>query len=273
MTKGTKRASPGADEEKNLFGSVELSDEDAKRLDVVQKELQRAELVVEREVQTKLVPVYEKRREVVKTIPKFWPIALLNHNVFAIYAQHNADQVALSYLEDVWIVRDPREFRCYTIEFHFKENPYFHDQVLKKEYQYVAAHATEDDKPDEDGITQRMLEFSWERDIKPSTTKINWKDEDKALTKLYPRKESEVEDEEDEDIPADSGSFFNFFELESDPLEIGVSICNEIFPEAIDYFLGRAGGESLDSDEEDEDDDDDAEEIDLEKPKAKKQKV
>ena len=56
--------------------------------------------------------------------------------------------------------------------------------------------------------------------------------------------------------------------------QIGVSIANDVFPEAIEYFLGQAGGDDLDSDEEDEDseDDDEEEEIDLEKPRPKKQK-
>jgi template-activating factor I len=50
-----------------------------------------------------------------------------------------------------------------------------------------------------------------------------------------------------------------------------VTIANEVFPEAIDYFLGNVGGEELDSDDED-DSEDDADEIDLEKPRMKKQK-
>jgi template-activating factor I len=53
--------------------------------------------------------------------------------------------------------------------------------------------------------------------------------------------------------------------------QIALTLTNEIFPEAIDYFLGNAGGDELDSDDE-EDSDDDAEEIDLEKPRPKKQK-
>lgn len=64
-----------------------------------------------------MVPVYEKRRAVVKAINKFWPVALMNHGMLALHAQHNSDQAALSYLEDVWIVRDPKESRCFTLEF------------------------------------------------------------------------------------------------------------------------------------------------------------
>ena len=39
-----------------------------------------------------------------------------------------------------------------------------------------------------------------------------------------------------------------------------MTIANDVFPEAIEYFLGQAGGEDVDSDDEDED-----------KPKPKKQ--
>lgn len=50
-------------------------------------------------------------------------------------------------------------------------------------------------------------------------------------------------------------------------------IANEIFPEAIEYFLGNVDGEITDSEDEDDEDDDDAEEIDLEKPRSKKRRV
>ncbi len=47
--------------------------------------------------------------------------------------------------------------------------------------------------------------------------KIDWKDESKNLTKLHPR----VADPDDsDDLPAEGGSFFNFFEVASDPFEV-----------------------------------------------------
>ena len=55
-------------------------------------------------------------------------------------------------------------------------------------------------------------------------------------------------------------------------VQIGVTIANDVFPEAIEYFLGHAGGEDVDSEDEEDDDDEDEEEIDLEKPRPKKQK-
>jgi template-activating factor I len=267
--KGTKRASPGAEEEKNPLQNVELSDEDSKKLQTVQRDIARAELVLERQAQLKLIPVYQKRREVVCTIEKFWPVALMNNAVIAFHAQHSADQRALSFLEDLWVERDKQEPRCYTIEFYFKENPFFTDKVLKKEYKFAPLPEAANQSPDEDGITPSMLDFSWEHNVKSSSIKINWKDGEKALTKLYPRTPSDEEDE----LPAEPGSFFNFFESDTDDTEVGVAIGNEVFPDAIDYFLGVAA-DDLDSEDEDEDDDDDdAEEIDLEKPRSKKRRV
>jgi len=132
---GKKRASPGADTEKNPLESVELSDEDAQKLQDVQKQIERAELLLELRGYKTLHAVYEKRREVAKAIPKFWPIALMNHPLIGFQAQHNIDRIALSYLEDLWVIRDPIEPRCFDIEFHFKSNPYFTDSVLKKRVQ------------------------------------------------------------------------------------------------------------------------------------------
>ncbi|KAI0757286.1 hypothetical protein C8Q80DRAFT_1245737 [Daedaleopsis nitida] len=268
-SKGVKRGSPGADSEKNPLGDVDLSDQEAIKLQAIQKDIARVELALERRAQEKMLPVYEKRREVVKAINKFWAVALMNHAMVAVHAQHNSDQAALSYLEDLWIVRDPAESRCFTLEFHFKENPYFSNTVLKKEYKFVPPPVETEDKADENGITDAMLEFSWERDVEPQATKIDWKDDSKNLTKTHPR----VNDEEDGEMPVEGGSFFNFFEVAQDPFDIGVTIANDVFPEAIEYFLGQVGGDELDSDEEDEDEEDeDEDEIDLEKPRTKKQK-
>jgi template-activating factor I len=46
MGKGTKRASPGAEDEKSPLQNVELSDEDAGKLQEIQRDLARAELVL-----------------------------------------------------------------------------------------------------------------------------------------------------------------------------------------------------------------------------------
>ncbi|KAI5124389.1 hypothetical protein M0805_008274 [Coniferiporia weirii] len=267
VTAGKKRASPGAEEEKNAF-DVEITDEIHKGLEGVSRDILRAELANDRASNVRLAPVYAKRRDFVKTVPKFWPVALMNSPTFSLHVQHADDRKALIALEDIWVERDPAESRAFTLEFHFGENPFFSDKVLKKEYKFMAPPALKTETPDEHGITESMLEFDWERDVAPQATKISWKSDAVNLTKLYPRVL------EDDDV-SDPGSFFNFFEKEADPFDIGLVIANDIYPEAVDWFTGKAG-DGLDlsdeEDSEDEEDDDDAEEIDLEKPEPKKQR-
>ncbi|KIY67442.1 hypothetical protein CYLTODRAFT_422549 [Cylindrobasidium torrendii FP15055 ss-10] len=269
MSKGTKRASPGAEEEKDALAGIELSEEAAAALTAVNRDVQRVDIFIERQSYKLMKPVFEKRRDVVKNIDRFWAVALMNHGTFGIHCQHQADQLALTYLEDVWVARDEAEPRVFTLEFKFKENPHFKDQVLKKVYTYTQPPAPEKNTVDENGVSDVAVDFSWEHHVKAGSIKIDWKDPAKALTKLYPRESAEGDDED----PAEPGSFFNFFEHESDPFDLGLCIANDVFPEAIEYFLGNAGNGELDSDDEDSDDDDDAEEIDLEKPRAKKQKI
>jgi template-activating factor I len=58
-------------------------------------------------------------------------------------------------------------------------------------------------------------------------------------------------------------------------LQLGVHIAHDVFPEAIEYFLGEKSGVEIDSEDEDDEDDEDEneEEIDLEKPRVKKRKM
>ena len=46
--------------------------------------------------------------------------------------------------------------------------------MLKKEYKFIPSPASADEKPDEDGITDSMVEFSWERDIEPQVRVGSW---------------------------------------------------------------------------------------------------
>ena len=135
---GKKRASPGADIEKNPLGDIELSEAHNEKLNKISDESNRVDIAlgmwrpppkyivlrliwdwvpIEFLTQEKYAPFLQKRRDVLRGIPKFWPVALTNHPIVSVHAVHHQDQVALSYLEDVWLVRDPKEKRCFTLEF------------------------------------------------------------------------------------------------------------------------------------------------------------
>ena len=53
---------------------------------------------------------------------------------------------------------------------YFKENPFFSSTLLKKEYKYVQTEGAKAGKPDENGVTDAMVDFSWERDIGPQVS-------------------------------------------------------------------------------------------------------
>lgn len=79
-----------------------------------------------------------------------------------------------------------------------------------------------------------MLDFSWERDIDVTVIlpidvfpvndglsasqsyTINWRDASKNLVKLHPRIQDDVED----DMPGEPGTFFNYFHHNDDPFDV-----------------------------------------------------
>ena len=42
---------------------------------------------------------------------------------------------------------------------------------MKKEYKYVPASSEDSDTPDENGITDSMLDFSWDRDVEMTVSR------------------------------------------------------------------------------------------------------
>ncbi|EJD04399.1 uncharacterized protein FOMMEDRAFT_167593 [Fomitiporia mediterranea MF3/22] len=265
VASGKKR--PASPPTKDMF-DVEIPDDVHKKLNGISKDILRVEVANEFAATKRLEPVFKSRREFLKSVPKFWPVTLMNHSTFVAHCQHADDQKALIALEDLWVQRDETERRAFKIEFHFGENPYFSDKVLVKEYKYIPPPGAKDEKPDENGVTDSQAEFDWERDVAPQKFEIQWKSDAVKLTKLNPRVMDDGE-------VVEAGSFFNLFEEEKDEFDIGLTIANEVFPDAIEYFTGKMDlslTDDDDSEEDEEDDDDDADEIDLEKPEPKKQR-
>ncbi|KAL5637508.1 hypothetical protein ACGC1H_004058 [Rhizoctonia solani] len=256
----------------------ELNEQQQKIVDAQTKLHERAEIAVDIATQKIMQPVYAARREAVKSLPRFWGTALGQHAQLAIYLAGQDDMKALSYLTDLWVEHDSVEPRAFSIIFEFSENPYFSDKTLKKEYKYTPPEGTPapGTNVDANGVSDAQETFDWESHITPQAIKINWKDDAHNLTKLSPRILSPEDPTDIEEL----GSFFNWFEHERDVSEIGPTIVQDVFPQALQYYRGegemsRAMAESdedMDSDDDDEEDDDEEEEIDLEEPRKKKAK-
>jgi len=100
---------------------------------------------------------------------------------------------------------------------HFKENPYFKNKVLTKEYKLKKPWSG----PQTDDIYDEMLDVSFDlgADLEPGTCKIEWKGEDMDIVSKYPRKD----DPDDEGLDADFGSFFNLFEASKDKYNVSTA--------------------------------------------------
>jgi len=162
----TKRAlEAGEERQKKLMKLDDESHEKIiKELEAVQLELAAFNEEQEKEV-NKMVeeiheeqaPIYAKRGEIIKNIPTFWRRVI---SVFPTLMDDDSVNVPeielkiLDYLEDVQFRENQKER---SFEFHFKENPYFTEKVLKKT-------VTEAEEEDDAG------------DLKMTIPEITWKD-------------------------------------------------------------------------------------------------
>ncbi|QRV99502.1 Nucleosome assembly protein (NAP) [Ceratobasidium sp. AG-Ba] len=261
-----RRTTAAAPQDDSPLELPQLSDQQQKLVDAQVKLLERAEIAVDAATIKIMQSVYQKRREAVKTLPRFWGTALAQHDQLAVYMAGPDDLKALTHLSDLWVEYDEVEPRAFTVNFEFSENPYFSDKVLRKEFKYTPPEGTPAPGTglDANGVSDAQEAFEWESHVTPQAIKINWKDDAHNLTKLFPRV---VNPEDPEDVE-EFGSFFNLFEQAKDEER------QDFYPQALQYYLGE-GRAMVDTDEEmdseDEDDNEDGDESeDLEEPRKKR---
>ncbi|KAF9963916.1 hypothetical protein BGZ65_006326 [Modicella reniformis] len=213
---------------------------------------EKAELELTLKRNELMLPIYEKRREVIARIPKFWSAVMQNHRGLSELIEE-VDLPVLEHLTDLWVKHDTKDARSYEIIFTFKENPYFTNKELIKKI------TLKDDEP----VSE--------------TFEINWK-EGKDLTAKDPSKKRKKGDNEDDA----SDSFFVWFKDED--IHLGDFFVQEIFPEALRQVNIYAGVDDDEVDfeeeeddasvdlEDEEDDEEEEDEDEEEKPSKKKNK-
>ena len=229
----------------------------------------------------KKMNLYKDYQEDTKGIPKFWYHTLKNANddVFAsTIAPH--DEPVLESLMDITVELKTPENTGFTLSFHFRENDWFTNSVLTKEYELRSRHDPE-----------CPLEYDGPEIFRTKGCKIDWK-EGKDLTNRQvtvktarsPTKPLPGQGKklivQDKEITLDS--FFNFFSppevtedgsgaLDEDKktalaldFDIGYSFKEKIIPRAVLYFTGDLFDEESDEEDyEDVDEDVDTDESDV----------
>ncbi|XP_042953602.1 NAP1-related protein 1-like isoform X4 [Carya illinoinensis] len=136
-----------------LLVSVEKLQEIQDELETINEEASDKVLEVEQKYNEIRRPVYDKRTEMIKSIPDFWLTAFLSHPALG-ELLNEEDQKIFKHLSSLE-VEDFKDVKSgYSITLHFNPNPYFEDTNLTKTFTYA----------DDDGTT------------KITATSIKWKE-------------------------------------------------------------------------------------------------
>ncbi|KAG7951565.1 hypothetical protein I3843_12G014000 [Carya illinoinensis] len=237
-----------------LLVSVEKLQEIQDELETINEEASDKVLEVEQKYNEIRRPVYDKRTEMIKSIPDFWLTAFLSHPALG-ELLNEEDQKIFKHLSSLE-VEDFKDVKSgYSITLHSNPNPYFEDTNLTKTFTYA----------DDDGTT------------KITATSIKWKEGMGIPNGINHEKKGNKR-------PASNESFFSWFtdtqEKDHSDIhdEIAEIIKEDLWPNPLTYFnndadeedfddketieeQGKDGDDSEESedDQEDEDDDDDDE--------------
>ncbi|XP_045789622.1 NAP1-related protein 2-like isoform X1 [Trifolium pratense] len=154
-----------------------------------------------------MTPLYEKRNEVIKTIPNFWLTVFLNNKTLS-KQLNNTDKKIFEFLSSIEVDK----FEAgHSIDFVFQTNDYFSNTNLKKTFTY-----------NEDGEL-----------VSINSTKIDWKPNKGIPDKI---------DHNNEGLSTSNLSFFHWFysTMEKDELifedKIAGIIKDEVFPDALKFL-------------------------------------
>lgn len=229
----------------DLVLSIEKLQEIQDELEKINEEASDKVLEVEQQYNEKRKPVYDKRNDIIKSIPEFWLTAFLSHPALGDLANEE-DKKIFKYLSSLE-VEDFKDVKSgYSITFNFKSNPYFEDTKLTKTFTFL-----------DEGTT------------KVTATSIKWKEGMGILNGVANEKKGNKRPHGDE-------SFFTWFsepqqkdDLDDFQDEIAEIIKEDLWPNPLTFFSNEADeddsdgeedielvGEDSSEDDEQEDDDD-----------------
>ncbi|XP_057792187.1 NAP1-related protein 1 isoform X2 [Salvia miltiorrhiza] len=245
--KGKKQKVGGADEENNgteqidgeLVVSIEKLQEIQDELEKINEEASEKVLEVEQKYNEIRKPVYDKRNDIIKSIPDFWLTAFMSHPALSELLT-DEDQKIFKFLSNLE-VEDCKDVKSgYSITFHFKPNPYFEDTKLTKTFTFL-----------EEGTT------------KITATSIKWKEGMGIPNGVA------AEEKKGNKRPHAEESFFSWFndsqhsgDLEDIQDEVAEIIKDDLWPNPLTYFNNEADEEEFEMDDDEDKDSDGSEDDD-----------
>ncbi|KAM7471402.1 hypothetical protein LguiA_009585 [Lonicera macranthoides] len=210
-----------------LVLSIEKLQEIQDELEKINEEASDKVLEVEQKYNEIRRPVYDKRRDIINSIPDFWLTAFLSHPALGDLLNEE-DQKIFKHLSSIE-VEDFKDVKSgYSITFNFGPNPYFEDKKLTKSYTFL-----------DEGTT------------KITATSIKWKEGMGIANGVSNDKKGNKRSHEDE-------SFFTWFtETQKDDMdeihdEIAEIIKEDLWPNPLTYFNNDADEEDFEGEDGDE---------------------
>ncbi|XP_022203669.1 protein SET [Nilaparvata lugens] len=190
-----------------------LEDIDAcqNEIDALNEKASEDILKVEQKYNKLRKPFFEKRNEIINRISNFWVTAFVNHpQISAILDEEEED--CLHYLSKLEVEEFEDIKSGYRINFYFDENPYFENDVIKKEF-----HLGSSGDPASQSTTIR-----WKEGMN-LTKKTDKNKTGKALSKRS----------------LEHKTFFGWFSDHGDPSadDIAEVIKDDMWPNPLQYYL------------------------------------
>ncbi|KAI8543370.1 hypothetical protein RHMOL_Rhmol08G0211900 [Rhododendron molle] len=120
----------------DLVVSIEKLQEIQDELEKINEEATDKVFEVEKKYNDERKLVYDKRNDVIKSIPDFWLTAFLSHPALCDLLTEE-DQKVFKYLSSLEVEDFKDEKSGYAITFNFNPNPYFEDIKLTKSYTFL----------------------------------------------------------------------------------------------------------------------------------------
>jgi len=223
--------------DEDLQKAIQSMDEIQNKLDELTEKASVEILVVEQKYNKLRKPHYQKRNDIIGNIPAFWATVFSNHpQVSSIVTEK--DEEALQFLTEMEVEEFEDIKSGYKVSFRFKENPFFSNELLVKEF-----HIS-DETSEGDTAASKSTEIKW----KPGKS-------------LVPKPDAKAGAKRSKDeMSSGAATFFSWFIdcVEDGICEIGESLKDDIWPNPLQYFLNDIN----DSVEDDYDEDEDDEELD-----------